>query len=431
MTAPLFLFRKWMVCLSFALLLVPPGLSQASPAKRLDTAAQGTLLDGARRVVFLGDSITYSGQYVDDVEAAFRASSNENECEFLNLGLPSETVSGLSEPGHAGGSFPRPDLRERLDRILGKTRPDVVIACYGINDGIYYPFAEDRFQKFQEGILHLRECAAKAGVRIIHVTPPTFDALPIKGGTLPAGLREYRQPYEGYNEVMDRYSAWLVSQRTNGWTVVDAHTAMNNFLAERRRDSPDFTLARDGVHVNDLGHWLIAQELLRGLNIPAGRTEGVVDFVTGMSAPPTHIQDIQKQNGELRLTWQMTPMPLEGFAMASHPLPQPRLGVHRLLMVTNAEAPRYKIFEGDAFLTSVTRGQLAVGIDLRRFSRPDTLRPGLEILRLIHEKNRLLTDAWLTEMGHKRPGMEHGLPLAEAQARAAELTARMSGMMRH
>jgi len=33
--------------------------------------------------------------------------------EILNLGLPSETVSGLSEPNHAGGAFPRPDLHER------------------------------------------------------------------------------------------------------------------------------------------------------------------------------------------------------------------------------------------------------------------------------------------------------------------------------
>src|SRR5579872_7586298 len=161
MTAPLFLFRKWMVCLSFALLLVPPGLSQASPAKRLDTAAQGTLLDGARRVVFLGDSITYSGQYVDDVEAAFRASSNENECEFLNLGLPSETVSGLSEPGHAGGSFPRPDLHERLHRILDKIKPDLVFACYGMNDGIYMPFDEDRFQRYKTGIQWLHDTLEK------------------------------------------------------------------------------------------------------------------------------------------------------------------------------------------------------------------------------------------------------------------------------
>ena len=78
-------------------------------------------------------------------------------CEFLDLGLPSETVSGLTEPGHAGGAFPRPDLHERLDRVLEKTKPDLLVACYGMNDGIYYPFSEDRFAKYKEGMLFLRD----------------------------------------------------------------------------------------------------------------------------------------------------------------------------------------------------------------------------------------------------------------------------------
>ena len=66
----------------------------------------------AHRVVFLGDSITYSGRFIDLVESFLRARNPALACSFLNLGLPSETVSGLSEPGHAGGQFPRPVLRD-------------------------------------------------------------------------------------------------------------------------------------------------------------------------------------------------------------------------------------------------------------------------------------------------------------------------------
>ncbi len=122
-------------------------------------------------------------------------------------------MSGLSEPGHAGGQFPRPDLHERLDRVLQATKPDLIVACYGMNDGIYYPFGEDRFAKFREGMRDLREKAADVGARVLHVTPPVFDPQPIKERTLPAGLDEYRQPYEGYDDVLDRYSAWLLDQR--------------------------------------------------------------------------------------------------------------------------------------------------------------------------------------------------------------------------
>src|SRR4051794_27319162 len=106
-------------------------------------------LAGVRRVVFVGDSITYAGQYIEFLEAYLRLKVPALACEFLNLGLPSETSSGLSEPGHAGGTFPRPDVHERLDRILEQTKPDLVVACYGMNDGIYHPFSEDRFRKYQ------------------------------------------------------------------------------------------------------------------------------------------------------------------------------------------------------------------------------------------------------------------------------------------
>ncbi|MEI2725571.1 MAG: hypothetical protein V9H26_19255 [Verrucomicrobiota bacterium] len=49
------------------------------------------------------------------------------------------------------GQFPRPDLHERLGRVLEKTKPDQVVACYGMNDGIYLPFSEERFAEVSSG----------------------------------------------------------------------------------------------------------------------------------------------------------------------------------------------------------------------------------------------------------------------------------------
>src|SRR5207245_1329485 len=105
-----------------------------------------------KRIVFLGNSITYAGNYIIDIEAYFITHYPGRHIEFVNVGLSSETVSGLTEPGHAGGRFPRPDLHERLDRVLAQTKPDLVFASYGMNDGIYMPFDTRRFSKFKEGI---------------------------------------------------------------------------------------------------------------------------------------------------------------------------------------------------------------------------------------------------------------------------------------
>ncbi|PYJ01033.1 MAG: G-D-S-L family lipolytic protein, partial [Verrucomicrobia bacterium] len=177
------------------------------------------ILPGAKHVLFLGDSITYSGQYVESIEAYFTTRFPGRQIEFLNLGLPSETVSGLSEEGHAGGQFPRPDLLERLARVLAKTRPDAVIACYGMNDGIYLPFAPERFTAFSNGLVRLRERVTAAGAKMVHVTPPVFDEAKGKG--------------PGYGNTLDRYSEWLLGQRAAGWYVADVHEPMKRVLLER------------------------------------------------------------------------------------------------------------------------------------------------------------------------------------------------------
>lgn len=187
--------------------------------------------------------------------------------EILNLGLSSETVSGLSEPGHAGGKFPRPDLHERLGRILTKAKPDLVVACYGMNDGIYEPFNEERFKAFRDGIVRLRADAQRSGAKVIHITPPVFDE--VKGG------------HPGYAEVLDRYSNWLIAQRTNGWEVVDLHFPMKDFLEKRRAQDARFTLSRDGIHPDDLGHWLMAQQVLLHLGATEAAAASSIESLLG------------------------------------------------------------------------------------------------------------------------------------------------------
>lgn len=219
-------------------------------------------LAAAKRIVVLGDSITYGGTYVDYIEAVIRTRVPTWQGEILVLGLSSETVSGLSEEGHAGGKFPRPDLHERLARVLTQTKPDVVLACYGMNDGIYFPLAEERFAKFRDGMIRLHQAVLAAHATIIHVTPPVFDAVPIAAKVLPAGLESYPKPYGGYNDVLDRYSAWLVAQRVHGWDVVDVHSLMAASLVHLRKTNAAFTFTKDGVHPDALGHAVIARAIL-------------------------------------------------------------------------------------------------------------------------------------------------------------------------
>lgn len=212
------------------------------------TAAESPL--AGKRIIFLGDSITQAGNYVSFCDYYLEKLNPQQDFDIIGLGLASETLSGLSEEGHAGGKFPRPCLFERLGRLLERAKPDVVFACYGINDGIYKPLAEERFAAFQDGVKQLIAACKAAGVQQIYlVTPPIYDATAKPG--------EFN-----YDAVMTKYAEWETSLKEPGVQVIDLHSAMR-----KARDAQDEVFSRDHVHPGDAGHLLMATTILKGAGV--------------------------------------------------------------------------------------------------------------------------------------------------------------------
>lgn len=241
----------------------------------------------ARRILFLGDSITAAGPAVANFDAWLLTQKRPRIPEVINAGLPSETVSGLSEEGHAGGQFPRPDLAERLERVLKVAQPDLVIACYGMNCGIYQPFDEGRFAKYQAGIRNLKQRVEQAGAQLVVVTPPFYD-----DQTSP-------RPFV-YNQVLDRYADWLLAQREQGWRVIDLHHAMTSEVARRRQTDPKFTFQPDGVHPNDAGHWFLATRLIAALGDEAAASAESPQAMVRQAGLPVELLPLVTERMQIR-----------------------------------------------------------------------------------------------------------------------------------
>jgi beta-glucanase (GH16 family) len=215
-------------------------------------AAVPEALRGARRVVFLGDSITQAGDYVTDVDCWFIARGIK--VETLNLGLGSETATDLTEAENASHKtnfgFGRPAVSERLERALAATRPDVLVVCYGMNDGGSLSSDESGLERFATAVTKLREAALKSGVRKVAIcTPPVRDA---KGD----------EALKAHEANLARYSDWIMSKKVEGWDVVDIHGPMRKALDEGRAKDPNFALAGDGVHPGREGHWIMANAII-------------------------------------------------------------------------------------------------------------------------------------------------------------------------
>lgn len=218
------------------------GLGLPLDAKDVDTLAD-------KKIVFVGDSITQDARYVSYVTYYLNRLHPDKKFDITGLGLGSETLSGLSEEGHAGGKFPRPCLFERLGRLLEKTKPEIVFACYGMNDGIYQPLDEQRFDAFRKGVNKLITQCKEAGVKeIFLITPPIHDDP--KGATT------------DYDKVMAAYAAWQVSLKIPNVHVIDLHTAMR-----KARDARNELFSKDRVHPGDEGHLLMAKTILDGIGV--------------------------------------------------------------------------------------------------------------------------------------------------------------------
>ena len=122
---------------------------------------------------------------------------------------------------------------------------------------------------------------------------------------------------------------------------MDIHEIMARHLARERQLDPKYRLAADGVHINEVGHLLIARQVLAHWGVST-----------------REIDDAENAD--------------QAFSSRPH---------------------------------------------------------GPEVLELVRRRQRLLKDAWLTETGHKRPGMTPGLPLDEATRRAAEIGRQLRALL--
>lgn len=172
-------------------------------------------------------------------------------------------------------------LFARLVTELATHKPDLIVACYGMNDGIYHPWVEDRMSAYREGVRKLLAEGAKAGAPVILVTPPPFDSLGGLAKLKSAPPYGYKTPYVNYDSVLTAYGAWLLTLRTPEQMVLDIHAPVEAAAAAERKGNPSFTLTGDGIHPGATGHRWMAEALEKGLfaaptSVPALRIRGAV-----------------------------------------------------------------------------------------------------------------------------------------------------------
>jgi len=393
-------------------------------------------LQPKQRILFLGDSNTFAGGFINYLDAYLLMRYPGQEYELINLGLPSETVSGLSEPDHP---YPRPHIHERLERALAKTKPHLVIASYGMNDGIYYPFAKERFAKFQEGIYQLIGRLQRDKIPLLLHTSMPFDtpALQGKGKLLPDDADKYSwmKPYEGYNDVLARYAEWLREmKKPEGVQVVDVHGEVSEALRHYRGFTDKaFLLSGDGIHPGAMGHLLAAAALARELNLFQPEPTAEIDAKNGDVV--TGPLKLKSSNADgVNWKWDVGMALLLDknwkFTAKNHSAVRV-LSQGPTLKITGLPWKKAKLYEGDMPLGEIdAEKDGSFQITPYHFERFSRRKDSAEFWKLVQARQKLLGLAWLTDVGHKRPDTPKGIDLETARAKAAPMGTRLHELAR-
>jgi lysophospholipase L1-like esterase len=409
---------------------VLPAILAILPTAKAD---DGFFLKGGETVVFFGDSITQSGCYVEYVDAFLRTRFPDKTFQVINRGISSETISGTSEPDHQPR---RPNAQDRFVRDVVSCKPDVLVACFGMNDGNYYPFDPQRFAQYQAGIRQLiARTRDEAKARLVLLTPPPYDPYRRKVADATAKEFGYKFPAIDYDATLEQYSRWLLTLGNGDLIVADVHSTLREHLQRRRATQVSFALSEDGVHPNPTGHWLMAQALLLAWNVPPLCSEVTIDAAEAQSASGD-VSDVRSDAKGLSWTWR-TPLPMpadprwdpESIALEDV---SSRLNRHRLT-VKGTTTARYQLFADGKTIAPVSREELNEGLDLLRYPAFPTVQLARQVLAFVQERQKLTYTTWRESIGTaaQKPKSAPATTSADTtQQRAAEIDARLRELCR-
>ncbi len=213
----------------------------------------GTLLQGVRRIVCLGDSITQFGDgpggYVGLMRAYLAQAYPANGFEVLNAGVSGNTSN---------------DEKARFDRDVLQKKPDLLTVSVGVND-VWHGFNAQSPQGGGPGGVTLPVYRANVEQMVAQAQAQGVTVVLLSPTVIGEDLNDPR------NLMATSYIQALQDiARRRKCLFVDLRGPFQAFLdLSRTTGHSENLLTVDGVHMNDWGNRLMAATLLSALRTPA------------------------------------------------------------------------------------------------------------------------------------------------------------------
>ncbi|MBL6655426.1 MAG: SGNH/GDSL hydrolase family protein, partial [Flavobacteriaceae bacterium] len=224
------------------------------------------------KIVFLGDSITEAGVYDKDVGIenngeliypkytgfiTFLAPSLAENTELVGKGISGDKVS---------------DLLTRYKKDVIDLDPDIVFIYIGINDVWHkYDFGTGSdIDLYENGLRQIISEIQKIGSRVVLCTPTVIGENHGDFTLANEYVEHYRdaKTMEDMNKDLDAFSDVIRKLSSEYSTdLIDLRRVFLDYISQNNpNNNPSGILTYDGVHLNDQGNKLIADQMINFIN---------------------------------------------------------------------------------------------------------------------------------------------------------------------
>ena len=199
------------------------------------------------QIVAIGDSITQAGGYLRDIDVVFAT-------QYPDLKIPKVINTGIS-------GQKAEDLVGRFGRDVVARKPALVTIDIGINDvwhRLGQPHNDEVLRRYKENLERMVDAAQGAGIRVVLCTPTVIQEDANSEGNTRLNLA---------CDVVRKIAA------DKKCLLADLHQGFLDALAKKPADAKGNQLTSDGVHMNGVGDWLMAEVIVGALGVPKEKVE--------------------------------------------------------------------------------------------------------------------------------------------------------------
>mgnify|MGYP001592782069 FL=1 len=227
-----------------------------------------TSCSNSTKVVFLGDSITEAGVYDNEVGVPYGDTLiYPKHTGFITL-LKNDIEDDIELIGKGVSGNKVSNLLERYKKDVLNLNPDIVFIYIGIND-VWHKYSMGTGTDilfYENGLRKIIGDLKNQGARVILCTPTVIGEN--KGEFTLVNEFKDIETMEIMNGDLDAYSDVIrkLSSELNT-DLLDLREIFMSYISENNPNNESSGITTyDGVHLNDLGNKLIADEMLKFLN---------------------------------------------------------------------------------------------------------------------------------------------------------------------